>query len=167
MKNIKPFWDDEYKHLKYHRESYNYSPDIEKWKKQGYNHEHFTGEMCPHNEKQPSWNKTFIEWAEIEHGLKDVGCCYYRMKTGIILPIHSDAYILYKKKFNCEVDNIYRVLVFLEDWKSGHYLEFDGKPVVSWKAGNYAKWKGEVEHMAANIGIEDRYTLQITGHKNG
>ncbi len=167
MNHIKPFWDDEYKHLKYHKEPYNYSPDIEIWREQGYNHDikYFTGEMCPHNEKQPSWNKIFIEWVKNKHGLKDVGCCYYRMETGVILPNHSDAYTLYKKKFNCEIDDIYRILIFLEDWKSGHYLEFDGEPIVGWKAGDYAKWKGETKHFAANIGPEYRYTLQITGHK--
>jgi hypothetical protein len=54
--------------------------------------------------------------------------------------------------------------VLLEDWQSGHYLEVDGVPVVNWHAGQVVQWVYDVPHMAANIGLEDRYTLQITGH---
>ena len=56
-----------------------------------------------------------------------------------------------------------RVLVFLEDWKSGHYFELDGIPIVNWKAGDYYQWTGATKHMASNIGVDDRYTLQLTG----
>jgi hypothetical protein len=54
--------------------------------------------------------------------------------------------------------------VLLEDWKPGHYLEVDGVPYVNWKAGQTSEWVYDAPHMAANIGLEDRYTLQITGH---
>jgi len=55
-------------------------------------------------------------------------------------------------------------LVLLEDWKSGHYLEAMNKPVVNWHAGQVVEWTYDTPHMAANIGLEPRYTLQITGH---
>jgi nitrite reductase/ring-hydroxylating ferredoxin subunit len=51
----------------------------------------------------------------------------------------------------------------MEDWKPGHYLEVSGKGFVNWGAGDYFMWKNFCPHAAANIGIEDRYTLQITG----
>ena len=54
--------------------------------------------------------------------------------------------------------------MLLEDWKPGHYLEVDSKPYVAWKAGDTVEWVYDLPHMAANIGLEDRYTLQITGH---
>ena len=53
----------------------------------------------------------------------------------------------------------------MEDWKSGHYFEVEGNPFIEWKSGDYISWVGNTEHFAANIGIEYRYTLQITGHK--
>ena len=55
-------------------------------------------------------------------------------------------------------------MVFIEDWYSGHYLEVDNKPIVEWKRGDYVWWRGDVTHMAANLGTEYRFTLQITGH---
>jgi hypothetical protein len=55
-------------------------------------------------------------------------------------------------------------LVLLEDWKSGHYLEVMDRPIVNWQAGQVVEWTYDTPHMAANIGLEPRYTLQITGH---
>jgi len=167
MNYIEPFWDDEYKHLKYKKLPFNNQYDVSKWREKGYNQDerYFTGQMCGHNEVQPSWNDKIVEWVREEFKLEDIGCCYYRMVTNEILPTHGDDYKLYREKFDCELDDINRIIIFLEDWKSGHYFEMDGEPKVNWKAGNYIVWKGGIEHMAANIGIEDRYTLQITGHK--
>jgi len=51
----------------------------------------------------------------------------------------------------------------LEDWKSGHYFEGMGNPVTQWRAGDAVEWDYDTPHMAANIGLEPRYTLQITG----
>ena len=169
MNYIEPFWDDEYKHLKYKKLPFNNQYDVSKWREKGYNQDeqYFTGQMCGHNEVQPSWNDKIVEWVREEFELEDIGCCYYRMVTSEILPTHGDDYKLYREKFDCELDDISRIIVFLEDWKSGHYFEMCGEPKVNWKAGNYIIWKGGVEHMAANIGVDDRYTLQITGHKNG
>ena len=51
----------------------------------------------------------------------------------------------------------------MEDWKPGHYLEFNGVAVTNWVAGDYALWSADIPHAASNIGIDSRYTLQITG----
>ena len=57
-----------------------------------------------------------------------------------------------------------RVLLFLEDWKPGHYFEMNSIGYTDWNAGDYVEWDCTVPHAASNIGIEPRYTLQITGH---
>ena len=59
---------------------------------------------------------------------------------------------------------ISRALVLLEDWQSGHYLEVDNNPIVNWSAGDTVEWIYDTPHMAANLGLAPRYTLQITGH---
>ena len=51
----------------------------------------------------------------------------------------------------------------MEDWKPGHYLEFNGEGWTNWSAGDYAIWSADVPHAASNIGVDPRYTLQITG----
>ena len=164
---LKPFWDDEFKHLDYRKEIFNDDYAIDKWRANGYENpiESFSGEMANFHDRLPSWNDKFIEFAENSYELKDIGVCYYRMGTNEIIPNHFDAYNVYTKKFNCKTEDVHKILFFLDDWKSGHYFELMGHPFVGWERGNFAHWTGKTAHFAANIGTEYRYTLQITGHK--
>jgi hypothetical protein len=88
------------------------------------------------------------------------------MRTGTVMPVHGDLYKRYIELFDLQGQekSIRRALLLLEDWKPGHYLEVNGKPYVSWRAGDTVEWEYDAPHSAANIGLEDRYTLQITGH---
>jgi hypothetical protein len=162
--NLKVFWDDEYKSLDYVNESFNDINSTALWVSQGYPFK-FTGDMCDMRSPQPSWNQQFIDhFASL--GWKDIGTSYYRMPTGTILPTHSDLYIKYIDLFGLkgQEQTIRRAIVFLEDWKSGHYFESQGVPLTEWTSGTVVEWTYDTPHMAANIGIEPRYTLQITGH---
>jgi hypothetical protein len=94
----------------------------------------------------------------------NVGIAFYCMRTLDMLPRHRDHYVTYIKKFNItDTSKIWRAIVFLEDWRSGHYIEVDGKPIVKWQRGDYAMWNYDVEHFAGNFGTDPRYTMQITG----
>lgn len=159
------FWDDEYKKLDYITEPFNDPVSVNQWMSQGYQSK-IIGELCDMRHRLPVWSKRFIEIYEV-HGWKDIGLAFYRMRTGTVMPNHSDLYKRYIELFNLQgqEQTVHRALVLLEDWKSGHYLEANGSPVVDWKAGQVVEWAYDTPHMAANIGLEDRYTLQITGHK--
>ena len=159
-----PFWDDEYKKLKYINESFNDLEQIEIWQAQGYSNQ-FTGDMCDMRSDQPSWNWRFIEIFQ-DQGWKNIGTSYYRMNTGTVLPTHADLYKKYVQLFNLQgqENRIYRAIIFLEDWKPGHYAEYDNRPFVDWRAGAVIEWVYDTPHMAANLGLDPRYTLQITGH---
>jgi len=125
----------------------------------------FTGAMCDVRKAQPVWNPMFVKYFS-KLGWKDVGTSYYRMSSGTILPVHQDTYKRYIELFNLkgQEHTIHRAIVFLEPWASGHYLEVNGEPVVKWKAGDVVTWCYDLPHMAANMGLTPRYTLQITGH---
>lgn len=161
--NLTVFWNDEYKHLTYIHEPFNDPNDVASWISQGYQSK-ICGDLCDMRHRLPTWNWKFIEYYQAL-GWKDVGCAYYRMTTGTVMPVHQDRYKRYVEIFNLQGQEhrIRRALVLLEDWKSGHYLEAMGEPVVGWKAGHVVEWTYDTPHMAANIGLEDRYTLQITG----
>jgi hypothetical protein len=162
--NIECFWDDEYKQLDYSVESFNNPLDTERWLKAGYRC-NFVGAMCDMRQTQPSWNDKFIRYFE-ELRWRDIGTSYYRMDTCTILPQHQDTYKRYVELFKLEGQEhrIRRAIVFLENWQSGHYLELKGVPVTGWKKGFTVMWANDAPHMAANIGLTPRYTLQITGH---
>ena len=162
--NIECFWDEEYKHLDYSVENFNNTSDIESWTKAGYSCK-FTGAMCDMRKPQPSWNKKFVDYFS-KMQWKDITTSYYRMDTCTVLPVHTDIYKRYVELFKLEGQEhtIRRAIVFLEDWQSGHYLELKGVPVTGWKKGFTVIWAYDAPHMAANLGLKPRYTLQITGH---
>jgi hypothetical protein len=163
--NLEVFWDDEFKHLNYVQEAFNDPVSVNEWLTQGYQSK-IVGAMCDMRQLQPSWNHLFVQHFEAL-GWKDIGTSYYRMSTGTVMPTHSDLYKKYVERFDLQgqEQTICRALVLLEDWKSGHYLEVMGVPYTNWQAGQVVEWTYDTPHMAANIGLEDRYTLQITGHK--
>ena len=88
------------------------------------------------------------------------------MTSGTVMPVHQDRYAKYVSLFDLagKESLIRRAVVLLEDWRPGHYLEIQGRPLVEWRAGTVVEWSYDTPHMAANVGLEPRYTLQITGH---
>lgn len=161
---IERFWDEEFKTLNYIQEPFNDPVSVNRWMTQGYQSK-ICGELCDMRHQLPEWASKFIEMYEAR-GWKNIGLAFYRMRTGTVMPVHSDLYKKYIEIFQLQGQekNIKRALLLLEDWKPGHYLEVAGKPHVLWTAGHTVEWVYDVPHMAANIGLEDRYSLQITGH---
>jgi hypothetical protein len=161
---LQPFWDDSYIHLDYANEEFNDPYQLLIWRGQGYANR-FTGDMCDMRSPQPTWNQRFLE-IFTGQGWHDVGTSYYRMNTGTVLPTHKDLYKKYVSLFELQgkEHSIRRAIVFLEDWKPGHYAEYEDTPFVGWRAGAVVEWTYDVPHMAANLGTIPRYTLQITGH---
>ena len=162
--HIGKFWDDEYKNLNYVREPFNDPASVNTWVTQGYSGP-FKGLMCDMRTPQPSWNQQFVD-IFAARGWKDIGTSYYKMDTGVVLPDHQDLYTRYVELFNLTglEHTIRRAIVFLEDWQSGHYAEYNHEPFVGWRAGDCMTWCNDTPHMAANLGLLPRYTLQITGH---
>lgn len=161
---IEKFWDNEFKTLNYVQEPYNDPEDVALWLSQGYQSK-ICGELCDMRHQLPSWNQKFVNLFE-QKGWKNIGTAYYRMTSGTVMPVHKDRYKRYIELFDLQgqEQKIQRALIMLENWSSGHYLEVLGQPIVKWQAGTVVQWIYDVPHMAANLGLEPRYTLQITGH---
>ena len=162
--NLDVFWDDEFKRLDYSQEPFNDSDDVRRWMAQGYQPK-ICGDMADMRGRQPSWNHRFVEYFQ-SLGWRDIGTSYYRMTSGTVMPVHQDRYVKYINLFDLHgrEHDVRRALILLEDWKPGHYLEVQGRPFVEWKVGTVIEWIYDTPHMAANIGLAPRYTLQITGH---
>ena len=157
------WWGDSHKDLDYRYLPHKDERMVSDWNAQGYSHMHCNGAVYGMDRGMPDWALQFRSWFPWANS----GIAVYRMNTGDILPVHSDHYTSYKKIFNIlSNDEISRAVRFLENWKSGHYFEIDGVPITNWTKGEYIFWEGDTPHMAANMGIEPRYTMQITGMKN-
>lgn len=144
------------------REDFNDKEQMNAWIKMGFSPR--TGRLYDMRYvNQPPLTKKLIEFAEAQ-GLEHVGVSYYMMEAGDNLPYHSDTYSKYISLFDLESrkENIVRYIFFPEDRKPGHIFEIDGN-IVDWRAGDWVAWKYDIPHMAANLGIVPRYTIQVTG----
>lgn len=156
--NIPVIWDSGYKDFEFVKQPL-METEITNWRSLGYYHESFSGMMYDSKNPMPEW----VSKAADLIGLENCGFVFYKMSTLDIMPNHVDHFNTYTSIFKVDRDDVYRALLFLEDWKSGQYLEVDGKMLSSWKAGDYVIWHADVDHASANIGVSDRYALQITG----
>jgi len=144
---------------------------VDRWKQNGHLYVNYTGMILEEYRGVPDWchnivsalKKKYIPINDKWYFMNHTSLSLYCMPPGTIMPEHSDTYPKFKELFSeNDVNKICRILVFLDDWKSGHYFELDHKPYVNWSKGNYVYWTGSTPHIAANLGLENRYTMQIT-----
>lgn len=162
--HLVPFWDSSFKNLDFEKQPL-LDSEIEQWKQDGFDQKYcksFSGSMYSNKNPLPNWVKQF----EGKFGLKNQTYNFYKLDTFEIMPPHSDHYNTYVRLYEADRSKVFRVLVMLEDWKPGHYLEINGKGYVNWRAGDYYVWNNDTPHAAANIGNQPRYTLQITGEED-
>ena len=151
-------WENEFKDYDYTKQPLK-EEEMENWRSLGYYHESFSGGMYDSRNPMPEWTNTVAE----QVGLTNAGYVFYKLTTLDIMPNHVDHFETYCKVFQVDRNDVYRALVFLEDWASGQYLEVDHNALTSWEAGDFVLWQADVDHASANIGTTDRYALQITG----
>lgn len=94
-----------------------------------------------------------------------------RQQPGNILPIHKDTFFQLKKIQNSANHMIVRANIHLTDWKIGHLIQYNENDVwktfTHWQAGEGVMWDSTVEHIGANIGLADKYTMQLSGFYKG
>lgn len=158
--HVEPWWGRDYRDLDYINEPFNDPVSLAEWRQLGYTQTRFTGDLYDMRNPEPKWLAPFRELFPWRHFCWSV----YRMPPGTVLPSHRDTYARFREIYRIEnCDSIYRSVIFLDDWQSGHYLEIDQQPVVQWLSGDAVTWQSDVPHLAANMGSTDRYTLQLTG----
>jgi len=59
--------------------------------------------------------------------------------------------------------NIRRIMIALQPWQRGHFLQFGYTPWIDWSAGDVIGWDYGVPHGSANMGYEPRISVSITG----
>jgi len=79
---------------------------------------------------------------------------------GQTIPYHIDKHYMLKKQFGA--GESFRYLIFLEDWKRGHYYEVHDQPYTKWRKGDWVKFGTNDWHLAGNMGDEPFYSAQVT-----
>jgi hypothetical protein len=93
---------------------------------------------------------------------KCVGYLFSKLMPGNIVPKHRDHFESFSLYYNVPVESVKRRLIFLEDWKHGHYFQVNEEVFIKWSAGDWVEWTADEEHFGGNMGEEPRYILQIT-----
>ena len=83
-----------------------------------------------------------------------------KIPPGQTIPCHADKHYILQQTYG--TGDTWRYLIFLEDWKNGHYFEIDNQPIVNWKAGDWVKFHRSCWHLGGNMGLKPFYSAQVT-----
>ncbi len=83
-----------------------------------------------------------------------------RLDPGQTIPYHVDKHFKLREAYG-EGDTS-RYLIFLEDWKRGHYYDIHDQPFLKWRSGDWVKFGPQDWHTAGNMGTEPFYSAQVT-----
>ena len=86
-----------------------------------------------------------------------------QQRPGNTIPLHIDRFFKLRQKANDTSKQPVRANIFLEDWKMGHILQFENDVISKWKKHTGFMFNDEVLHLSSNCGMENKYTLQISG----
>lgn len=93
---------------------------------------------------------------------------FIKLDPGHTLPWHRDAfYLLKQKRPNWKEQKLkpIRFLIFLEDWKLGHFVQLENTVVTHWKSGDCWYFCNDTYHLGTNAGLEAFVSMQVSGFK--
>jgi hypothetical protein len=156
-------WNDKHKDLEYTVDYFKDNSVLNLWESSGIKKDQT--KIYLHQMTKPYiWMNHVVTQINNRFNLSNCTYAFHKITPGNFLAMHSDYYAYFKKNNNIvDSDRIKRIIIFLEDGHPGHILIVNNVCYINWKKGAYASWVGSDPHLAANLGICDRYTLQITG----
>jgi len=135
-------------------------------------HKGFPSTYHEHNTKihQLWYNNTDVDYEKLGNdlGMDVVTVSSIMQPPGNIITVHRDTFFKIKKKHPNDTRKKVRANIYLEDWKVGHIIQYrdDNKKWHNsshWTQGEGFLWDSEVLHLGANVGLEPKYTLQVSG----
>lgn len=162
--HIKPQWDLDYiKNMEFVDYNYNsgqYKTPLEYIDKQDLNRYNIHLQQIRNQEDNQQFSSILKEFSWLTDIKLQVNC----QEPGAVIPRHTDVYRYYRETFNlAPTDPAIRILVMLEDWQSGQYLEISERGFTNWRAGDWFGFDLLEMHMSANLGSVLRYLVQLNG----
>ena len=118
--------------------------------------------------KQRWWEQNEIDFAELgrQLSMEVVTVSTIKQYPGNTIPWHRDTFYQIKKRFPERKDEPVRANINLEDWKLGHFIQYNDTVYTHWKAGEGYMWDSTILHLGANAGMEPKLTIQVSGYLN-
>jgi hypothetical protein len=123
--------------------------------------------MAGYTDKNTQYYQTFDLPEEYHTFAKSIFSEYslsvIKQMPGQTIPQHFDTFYKFCERNNCSKIDVCRLNFFLEEWKTGHYFEINNEPYVDWRKMNFKIIRYGQLHLSGNMGMEPKYTMQITG----
>jgi hypothetical protein len=125
----------------------------------GFYSEHNTQFYQQFGNNLPAFSRKIAEACQLKHPIISM----IRQDPGQVIPWHQDSFYKLRQKHQVSSSEILRCLIFLEDWKTGHYFQIAEHPLVSWKQGDIYMSPPGIYHLSGNCGLEPKFTAQVSG----
>jgi hypothetical protein len=79
--------------------------------------------------------------------------------------IHRDKFYKVREKFNVNVTQCLRYLIFLGDWKFGQFVQFENADIGKWNKGDVWVFDSNEQHWGSNASHDNFYTCQVNTFK--
>jgi hypothetical protein len=111
------------------------------------------------------WDTSQLDFEAIgqQLGMEVVTISTICQRPGNVIPWHRDTFYKIQQQFPQHSAPKLRANIHLEDWKIGHFIQHGDQVATHWKAGEGWIWDSTVLHLGANAGLENKYTMQISG----
>jgi hypothetical protein len=111
------------------------------------------------------WDNKQLDFEEIgcQLGIEVITISSIQQPPGCIIPLHRDTFYQINKQYPDRKELKVRANIHLEDWKLGHFLQYNDIVHTHWKAGEALLWDSEILHIGANAGMHNKHTLQVSG----
>lgn len=98
----------------------------------------------------------------LELGLINATVSWTSIEPGQSIPVHSDTFYKLRQKYNVDITQCLRYLVFLQDWQLGHFVEFEDFKIEKWKKGDVYRFDYRSPHCASNASNDRFVTCQVS-----
>jgi len=114
------------------------------------------------------WDNTQLDYEDIgkQLGMEVVTISTICQPPGNVIPIHRDTFYQISQRFPDRTGLKVRANIYLEDWKLGHFIQYNNEVSTHWHAGDGFLWDSTELHLSANAGMKNKYTMQISGWLN-
>lgn len=111
------------------------------------------------------WDNTQIDYIDIgrQLGIEVITVSTICQPPGNIVPIHRDIFYKINQQYPDRKELKVRANIYLEDWKLGHFIQYNDKISTHWHAGEGFIWDSSILHLSANAGMHNKFTMQISG----
>jgi hypothetical protein len=115
------------------------------------------------------WTEDQIDYDELgsQLGMEVITVSTILQPPGCVVPLHRDTFFAINQKYPDRKDLKVRANIYLEDYKLGQFIQYQTdqgyKTSIDWQAGEGFIWDSSVLHLSSNSGMQDKYTLQVSG----